>query len=449
MFSEWRFSDLGLEVSKSGIILHQYRVVFLIWFRISRNLRKSQEMIIQKRLLFLALVFFCMLARNVALGQTQDGSTVLTLSEALKLAQNNRASLVSAQNALQASLALKRALSAYPATTFTLGDATHPDLQQGEDLLLTQPIDLFGKYRSGGKVGAAGVSKAMADLKAAQFSTQTEVIKALAQAASAEKLVSLGRKELEIAQTLYDGTVKRVEARDLPPIQQVRAQLGLDTAKAALELRLSQRTAAIQQLSGALGVQVSADQSLEMPTLLPPAVKLDERADLKGGLAAIQAARAVHMTDSLASLPDFEVQARRSFWSLPEQYGLQFQMTWKFWDHGAARNQIKADSFSILAAEATYQDSYRRANADLASAKALYEGASVAAHQYDLLQTSAAQLLAKTQKAFELGGASLLDVLDAEQAYQQVEENQISASLNTALAAADYYQAAGDLILNS
>lgn len=405
-------------------------------------------MMIQKRLLFLALASLCAVAGQAAFGQNAPPSAPLTLESALQIATSHRASLVSAQKAYQAALALRSALAAYPATTITLGDSTRPDLQQGEDLLVTQPVDLFGKFRSGRKVGDAGVSKAFADLTGAKISTQTEVIKAFAQAAAAQLLVQLGEKQLQIAQSLFDGATKRVGARDLPPIQAVRAQLGLDSAKAALDLRKSQATAAFQQLSGAIGAQVSSLQPLAMPSLPPPQPHFSNRSDLLLAHSAVLAAQAAHMVDRLSSLPDFEIQARRAFWSLPQQYGLQFQMTWKFWDHGASRNQVKSDSFSILAAEASYEDAFAKAQAEVLSAQSLYQGATAAVGQYQKLETTASALLTQTQKAFELGGATLLDVLDAEQAFTQVEENDISASLSAAQAAADYYQATGDLITN-
>ncbi len=376
-------------------------------------------------------------------------SNQLSVTSALKIASSHRKLITSAVQAYQSALASRSALSAYPATTFSLGDATQPDLQQGEDLLVTQPVDLFGKFRSNRRIGSAEVSSAAAKLHLAKLTVQTEVINAYAQACSAQLLVALGQKELAIARQLYDGTMKRVDAGELPPSQGLRAQLGLDTAKTTLALRKSQAESALANLSGALGVQVPAKTFLAMPHLPAPSVRLEKRPDLESALSSIQAAQALHLAAKLSSLPDFEIQMRRSYWSLPEQYGIQFQMTWNLWDHGAAHNKTKSAYLSIQSAQSNYQDLLTKAQTEVQAAMDQYSGANAAVEQYDKLKSTASTLLAQTQRAFELGGATLLDVLDAEQAYQLVQESEVSAQLTAAQAAASYYQAGGDLISNS
>ena len=124
---------------------------------------------------------------------------------------------------------------------------------RNEEIILSQPIDLFGQRRANRAVFDAQVRRAEAERDLATRSLIVSVKNAAADLFAAQEAESLGQTQLDIAGQFRDAAARRAELGDVPPVQVQRAQLELD--RAAIELdgaraaRLSRR-ALLNQLIG-------------------------------------------------------------------------------------------------------------------------------------------------------------------------------------------------------
>ena len=122
-----------------------------------------------------------------------------------------------------------------------------------EEIILSQPIDLFGQRRANRAVFDAQVRRADAERNLATRSLIVSVKNAAADLFAAQEAESLGQTQLDIAGQFRDAAARRAQLGDVPPVQVQRAQLELD--RAAIELdgaraaRLSRR-ALLNQLIG-------------------------------------------------------------------------------------------------------------------------------------------------------------------------------------------------------
>ena len=124
---------------------------------------------------------------------------------------------------------------------------------RNEEIILSQPIDLFGQRRANRAVFDAQVRRADAERNLTTRSLIVSVKNAAADLFAAQEAESLGQTQLDIAGQFRDAAARRAELGDVPPVQVQRAQLELD--RAAIELdgaraaRLSRR-ALLNQLIG-------------------------------------------------------------------------------------------------------------------------------------------------------------------------------------------------------
>ena len=124
---------------------------------------------------------------------------------------------------------------------------------RNEEIILSQPIDLFGQRRANRAVFDAQVRRAEAERDLATRSLVVSVKNAAADLFAAQEAESLGQTQLDIAGQFRDAAARRAQLGDVPPVQTQRAQLELD--RAAIELdgaraaRLSRR-ALLNQLIG-------------------------------------------------------------------------------------------------------------------------------------------------------------------------------------------------------
>ena len=129
------------------------------------------------------------------------------------------------------------------------GDAN----SRNEEIILSQPIDLFGQRRANRAVFDAQVRRADAERDLATRSLIVSVKNAAADLFAAQEAETLGQFQLDIAGQFRDAAARRAELGDAAPVQVQRAQLELD--RAAIELdgaraaRLSRR-ALLNQLIG-------------------------------------------------------------------------------------------------------------------------------------------------------------------------------------------------------
>ena len=121
------------------------------------------------------------------------------------------------------------------------------------EIIISQPLDLFGRRRAQSKVFAANVRGAQAQNTLAERNLIVEVKTAVAALFAAQEAESLGAAQVEVARLFRVAAARRAAAGDVPAVQVQRASLELARVEnefdAARAQRLARR-AALNQLVG-------------------------------------------------------------------------------------------------------------------------------------------------------------------------------------------------------
>lgn len=376
-----------------------------------------------------------------AASQAQDSS------EFVQSALKARDSIKSAELQLAASRNTKNSLGVLSPTRLEAGSGTRPDVPGGEDFTLFQPIDLSGKVRASRKTGEAGIKAAEATLRQVKLGVQNEVLIALSNVMNATRNLTTAKGQLDITKQVLEATKARVDSRALPEIQLTRATLELEKAQQAVIDRQAVLNAAMVKLRQSVGApnldvkmpnSLAADTSEIQPERDRPELQL-LRADRAGFEADRNQAK-------LSLAPDLELQARRTPWAEQERYGIRLQLVVPLWDHGAARQKEAAAKRQIDASSLAYADLLKQIQAEIDSAQITLAGALKSLVAYKKLSDGARDLMSKTQRGFELGANSLIDVWDAKRAYVDALDQLSTAQLNVDLAQAELLRSSGQIL---
>jgi outer membrane protein TolC len=378
--------------------------------------------------------------------------TALTPISALHQAYTQRASITTNRQRLEEARRNAAAAGAYPATRLDLGHNLFNQIDIGgsPDLVLYQPIDVFGKTRALRRQGEAAVLTAQGTLRQGALDVQQEVLTAYANLLSAQRLLALARAQKDIAEAVRISTSKRVAARDLPAIQADRAALEVQRADQLVTDRLAAVEAARLRLAAALGIDKLPTEDDLAPFDRPSNPTKDPTAS-RPELLTLRSEAAQAVADERVArqglVPDLEIQAGRSpFDQNPSQYNARLQLTATLWDNGATKNKIRAAEAHRKAAESALQDRLKSAQKDIAASKIELDAAEASVAGYAKLADGARSLLDRTQRGFELGANTLIDVLDARRALADAQELTINANLRRDLAIEGFLRSQGRLL---
>ena len=352
-----------------------------------------------------------------------------------------------------------------------------------EEIILSQPIDLFGQRRAGRRVFEAQVRRADAERNLATRSLIVSVKNAAADLFAAQEAESLGQTQLDIAGQFRDAAARRAQLGDVAPVQTQRAQLELD--RAALELdraraaRLSRR-ALLNQLigqapetplrvalpeSGAFGVFSSAAPNTGVPAVSPDAAPLSptaptiqplspsqivpassqigsdlvasraallpgalQRPDVLSAQASLEAARAQVTAIARTRRPQLEIQARRGGVFDSASTSLRAVLTVPLFDLGNIKNQQRAAEFEAQAQEKQIELLRSQVAAQVESALVtLQQNRSLVARYRESLVPQTLDLLRKTQIGYAQGASTYLEVLEAQRATRQIQTEYLQA----------------------
>ena len=388
------------------------------------------------RVVFLGAGIFCG-AFSLAEGPTD------LVQRALKARDSVKASF----KVLDAAKRTSSSVGASPATRIEVGSGTRPDVNGGEDMTLFQPIDLFGKMRGARAGGKAGIKVAEASLRQTKIDVQSEVLAALSAWSSATRNLQTASDQLELTKQLARATKVRVEVRALPELQLTRVSLEVQKAEQVVIDRQASVQSALIKLKQVVGDSVGDISSASLQSLAVYSPKPEQN---RPELLLLASQRSGFLADEksakLSSLPDFELQARRTPWATQEQYGIRFQFVVPLWDHGASRNKASAAQQQADAASLQYSDAAKRIAAEIESANIQLAAAKKSLIAYTNLAAGVKELMDKTQRGFELGANTLIDILDAKRAYSDATEQLSTAQLNVDLAIAELLRSQGQIL---
>ena len=357
-----------------------------------------------------------------------------------------------------------------------------------EEIILSQPLDVFGQRRANRAVLEAQVRRAQAEQTLASRSLVVSVRNAAADLFAAQEAESLGQTQVAIARQFRDAAARRGQLGDAPPVQAQRAQLELD--RAAIELdnaraqRLSRR-AALNQLIGqapemplrvafpeagifgtfstATGTgtattavpsvspgakppaspplpgfspapqtpivgassQVGSDLVASRAALLPGALL---RPDVLSAQASLEAARAQVTAIARTRRPLVELQARRGGVFDSGSTSLRAVVTIPLFDFGNIKRQQQAAQFDAQAQELQVGLLRSQVAAQVESALVrLNQNRITVARYRDSLVPETLDLLRKTQIGYAAGASTFLEVLEAQRAARQIQTEYLQA----------------------
>ncbi len=344
-----------------------------------------------------------------------------------------------------------------------------------EEILLSQPIDLFGQRRAARRVFDAQLSGAQAQRDGAMRALVIAVKNAAAELFAAQESESLGRAQLEIAQQFRDAAARRAQLGEVPAVQTQRAQLELDRASIELDAAIAQRAIRRVRLNQLIGAapqaplivalpeisfgdigplaapsiseaptnssssesanlnpeivpassQVGTDLVATRAALLPGAL---QRPDVLSARSAVEVARAQANAIAAQRRPQLEIQARRGGVFDGASTSLRAVLTVPLFGLGANRNQQRAAEFEAQAGEKQLELLRSQVATQLESALiSLHQSRVVVARYRDSILPQTLDLLRKTQIGYAAGASTYLEVLEAQRATKQVQTEYLQA----------------------
>jgi cobalt-zinc-cadmium efflux system outer membrane protein len=362
-------------------------------------------------------------------------------------ALNNRDSVKASLKLLDAAKRSASGLGASPATRLEAGSGTRPDVNGGEDLTLFQPLDVFGKARGPRASGRAGIMIAESTVRQTKIDVQSEVLAALAAWSNVSRNLQTAQSQLELAMQLERATRARVQVRALPELQMTRVSLDVQRAEQVVVDRQAAVQSSLVKLKQVVGDSVG---SIDPPSFQNIDLSSSDPDRDRPELLLLASQRNSFLADEktakLGQLPDFELQARRSPWATPEAYGIRFQFVIPLYDQGAARNKASAAHQQADATSLQYSDSKKKISAEIEAANINIVAAKKSFVAYTKLVNGVKELTDKTQRGFELGANTLMDVLDAKRALSDALEQQSNAQLSVDLAISELLRSQGQIL---
>lgn len=371
----------------------------------------------------------------------------LNLTDALKKAAENRPTVKSARLSIDQAKLSSRALGTYSPTVLGVGGSSRGEVGATDgDLFLSQPIDIFGRTTANRRLGRAGVRVAEANFRGVVLDLQSDVLTSYFEAVSTAQLSIAADELLRVADGIQKATVRRFEEGKIAEVQVTRAGIEFTRAQQSSLLRKAQLSASLKRLSGLIGTPVS-ELDLNSSLSAGQLGDLTNRPDLQALNADVESAEAEAGIARKGSLPELEVQARRSPWNDRDVfYGGRIQLTWSLYDHGRSRFETQSAKKKADAARAAYEDARARAASELDANAIEITAAEAQVKAFTALMESAKDLVEKSQKGFSGGVLTLIDVLEATRALREVEQELAEAKLSLNLAVVSRYRISGTLM---
>lgn len=388
----------------------------------------------------------------LALSAIAAAQQPLTLEQAISSARARRPVFEAARlRVAQANLS-RRALGAFPTTRLFVG-YTSP-LEAGgsdEDLVLAQPIDVFGRTTAAKRSGNALVAQAEAELRQVSAEVQNEVVSGYVEAVTASELSKSAEAILAVYERLHEATRLRVEGGVAPGFHLTQVSLDLEQARLRAGQRQAERDASFARLRALTGADALTAIESGFPSITVSApndsVLAQQRPDLLLLAADLQAAEAELGIARKANLPELEIQGRRTPWQEREdRLGFRIQLSVPLFDHGRSRAEAKAAGTRVEAARRALADATKLAVGEVAAAQIEVQSASAQVDKYGALVARAKELVERLRPGLTEQATTLIEVLDSTRVLRDVEQSFVEARARLAQAQAKYLRATGQIL---
>ncbi len=393
------------------------------------------------------LSIFCLAGIAISAHAQQIG-----VDDVLRSARAKRPLLQAASLRLSQSKLTSRALGAYPTTRLFVGYTSDPESGgSDDDLVLSQPIDLFGRTTAFRRSGRALVAEAEASFRQVSLDVQSEVLEAYLDAVASSELAKSAKAVQLVYEQLHEATRQRVEGGIAPGFHLTQVSLDLEQAKLRAEQRQAELNAALRKLESSTGLSELRDFQGGFPDLV--AIQTDtetlkrQRPELLLLDAQAQLAEADIAIARASGRPELELQGRRTPWrERNDRYGLRLQLSIPLFDHGRAASESKAAGLRADAARKALGDSIRLAEGEVAAAQIAVKSANDQVAKYEALVGRAKELVNRLRPGLTEQATTLIEVLDATRVLRDLEQAYVEARTRLAEAQARLIRASGQIL---
>jgi len=406
-----------------------------------------------------------LLAATLALLGPRTGASqtpTVTLEEALRRAQAVQPGVITAFGNVNTAEAQVRTakLGAYlpnvtATTTGTKSYSATPRLDQSTGRLtttttslnmgLSASVDLFTGFRRGADARAAraGLEAAEANLTNAQFQAGLGVTQQFFDALAAQQLVRVREAGVRRAEEQLSLSAAKLRVGSATRSDSLRSLVNLGNARLQLvsaESDVARTQAGLARLIGVEGRVEAADDS----AFYVPAARLDTAALRLDALANSPRVQAAEASSNAA---DASVRAARAAyfptlalsgdanWSgnslddynLEGNQQLRLGLSWPLFNRFQREQTIQTRISSLNAAEATARDARREIEASLTTQFAALEAARVRIEITATSVEAATEDLRVVNERYRVGAATILDVLNSQEALAQAEVDAVTA----------------------
>lgn len=370
----------------------------------------------------------------------------LTLAQALDEAEARSPSIIASRAAVDAAEARVRQagfrsnpeLSVEVENFAGTGDLS--GLRRTETTVaVNQRLDLGGRRRARVSVAQAELAVQRLRLAAARADLGHSVREQFARAATARDRLRVSEEKEERARELARIAGILVDAGREPPLRALRARSAAAQAAAELAAARAEEQAARGTLAALFGISTPPDAVTGSLLDIPPrAIDPEQSLEVRIAEAERLVAEASHQQELAGRRLDpsvgLGVRHVREVGDVALVAG--FSMPLQIFDRnqgniGAARANVEAAEARLAAAMAASRVRARNAIITVEAAQARVEALATAAIP------EAAEALRLTQLSYQAGRASLLELLDAQDAYTAAQSALIDARLAQALATAE------------
>jgi len=376
----------------------------------------------------------------------QAGS-ILTLPEALARAEAQAPALAEAKAAVDAARGRTQQAGVIPNPEARLevenfsGSGLYSGLDQAETTLaIGQTIEMGGKRESRIAAGNAEVVAAETRQTIARADLNLEVRRLFANALASREQVALAQGALDRARDLSRVAQTLVDAGREPPLRALRARSAAAEAEAELQRISAEDSGARAALAALLGdtvAPIAIVGTFEALTDTPRLVDPTETLDVRLALAEAESARAVVSRERASAATDITVELGAKRFEDSRDTAVVFGLSMPIPIFDRNQGNIAAASADVNAANARRLRALAEAVRGMNEADSLLRAAQA---RVTTLETSAVpaanEALELARAGFEAGRFTLLDVLDAEEAFASAQSALIDARRDRANAAA-------------
>lgn len=390
---------------------------------------------------------------------------VVTLADAIKLAERTQPSMVQAQAEVRTAAAQRRnawgtflpsVSASSSASEFFSEGASRVDPITGQltsgnstnrsvSTSLSASVDLFTGFRRGAELQAAkaGQTQADASLVDTRFQQALATTNVFFDALSAAQLVGVREASVRRAEEQLKVSVSKLHAGSATRSDSLRSLVTLGTARLNLiqaQTDLATGEADLARQVGEVGrIRALDDSSFHLVLTAVDTVGLRTEAEsrsprIQSAVASASVARANVRASRSAYWPSLTLGAntgwnasRNNDYAFLNQRGVSLQLSWQLFNRFDRELAIAQREASYDVAQATAEDERRAVQAELTARLAELDAAR---SKIDITVTSVAAAtedLRVQQERYRLGASTIVDVLTSQEALNQAEVDVVNA----------------------